>query len=109
MQYGFLSLVPPLLTILLALLTKNVFLSLFIGILVGGLLASNFSFSGTLDAVVNDGLIAAVSGSAGIFIFLVILGVLVALLNRTGASAAFGRWAKVHVKTRVGAAVASIR
>ncbi len=79
-MYGtFWSLLPPVVAIVFALITKEVYSSLFIGVLCGGLLAANFSFSGTLDVLVNDGFIAAVSSSAGIFIFLVILGVLVAL------------------------------
>ncbi len=106
--YGtILSLLPPVIAIGLALITKEVYSSLFIGILAGGLLAANFSPAGTIDQVVNNGFIAAVSGSAGIFIFLVLLGVLVALLNKTGASAAFGEWAKNNIKTRVGAALAT--
>lgn len=103
-----LSLLPPVIAIGLALITKEVYSSLFIGILVGGVLASNFSVSGTVDSVINDGFIASVSGSAGIFIFLVILGILVALLNRTGASVAFGNWAKKNIKTRVGATLAAV-
>ena len=102
-----LSLLPPLVAIVLALITKEVYSSLFIGIIAGGLLATNFSFAGTLDTVINDGIIAAVSANAGVFIFLVILGVLVALLNKTGASAAFGRWAQKNIKTRVGAQLAT--
>ncbi|MGN1346682.1 MAG: Na+/H+ antiporter NhaC family protein, partial [Eubacteriales bacterium] len=102
-----LSLLPPVIAIVLALITKEVYSSLFIGILAGGLLAADFSPAGTVDIIVNDGLIAAVSGSAGIFIFLVILGALVALINKTGASAAFGEWAKTHIKTRVGAMLAT--
>ncbi len=102
-----LSLLPPVIAIGLALLTKEVYSSLFIGILAGGLLAAEFSPAGTIDQVVNNGFIAAVEGSAGIFIFLVLLGVLVALLNKTGASAAFGQWAKNNIKTRVGAALAT--
>ncbi len=106
--YGtFLSLLPPVIAIGLALITKEVYSSLFIGILSGGLLAAGFSPAGTMDQIVNNGFIAAVSGSAGIFIFLVLLGVLVALLNKTGASAAFGNWAKNNIKTRVGAALAT--
>ncbi|MBE6541684.1 MAG: Na+/H+ antiporter NhaC family protein [Ruminococcaceae bacterium] len=101
------SLLPPLIAIILALITKEVYSSLFIGILAGGLLATNFSLSGTLEAVTNDGFVASVSGSAGIFIFLVLLGVLVALLNRTGASAAFGKWASKNIKSRTGAALAT--
>ena len=103
----FWALVPPIVAIGLALITKEVYSSLFIGILVGGLLATSFNPLGTVDAIVSDGLIAAVEGSAGIFIFLVILGVLVALINKTGASAAFGKWAQKHIKTRVGAQLAT--
>ena len=102
-----LSLLPPLIAIVLALITKEAYSSLFVGIIAGGLLATNFSFAGTLDTVINDGIITAVSDNAGIFIFLVILGVLVALLNRTGASAAFGKWAQKNIKTRVGAQLAT--
>lgn len=102
-----LSLLPPVIAIVLALITKEVYSSLFIGILAGGILAADFSPAGTIDAVVNTGFISSVSGSAGIFIFLVILGILVALINKTGASAAFGAWAKKHIKTRVGAILAT--
>ena len=106
--YGtFWSLIPPVVAIGLALITKEVYSSLFIGVLCGGLLAANFSFAGTLDVLVDDGFIAAVSGSAGIFIFLVILGVLVALIHKTGASAAFGAWAKKNIKSRTGATLAT--
>ena len=103
----FWALVPPVVAIVLALITKEVYSSLFIGILVGGLFAASFSPLKTVDAIINDGLIAAVSGSAGIFIFLVILGMLVALINKTGAAAAFGKWAQTHVKTRIGAILAT--
>lgn len=103
----FWSLVPPLIAILLALITKEVYSSLFIGVLAGGLFAADFSFSGTLDALINDGFITAVSDNAGIFLFLVILGILVALLNKTGASASFGKWAEKNIKTRVGAQLAT--
>ena len=102
-----LSLLPPLIAIILALITKEVYSSLFVGIIAGGLLASSFSFSGTLDIVINDGIIAAVADNAGIFVFLVLLGAMVALLNRTGASAAFGAWAQKNIKTRVGAQLAT--
>ncbi len=103
----FWALVPPVLAIALALITKEVYSSLFVGILAGGLLAMNFSPLGTIDAIINDGLISAVSGNAGIFIFLVILGIMVALINKTGAAAAFGKWAKTHIKTRIGAQLAT--
>ena len=101
------ALLPPLIAIGLALITKEVYSSLFIGIAVGGVLYSSFSFTGTLDAVINDGLISAVSGTAGIFVFLVELGIVVALINRAGGSAAFGNWAKTHIKSRVGAMLAT--
>ena len=103
----FMALVPPLIAIGLALITKEVYSSLFIGILAGGLFASGFSAIGTVDHIINDGLIEAVSGNAGIFVFLVQLGILVALVNRAGGSAAFGRWAQQHIKTRVGAQIAT--
>ena len=101
------ALLPPLIAIGLALITKEVYSSLFIGIAVGGVLYSGFSFTGTLDSVINDGLISAVAGTAGIFVFLVELGIVVALINRAGGSAAFGNWAKTHIKSRVGAMFAT--
>ena len=101
------ALLPAVIAIGLALITKEVYSSLFLGVLSGALLYSNFSFTGTLDAVINGGLIDAVSGNAGIFLFLVELGMLVALVNRAGGSAAFGRWAATHIKTRVGAMLAT--
>ena len=101
------SLVPPLVAIVLALITKEVYSSLFIGIVIGGLFSSGFKFTGAVDNIVNDGFIASVSDTAGIFIFLVILGILVALVNRSGGSAAFGKWASKHIKSRVGAQLAT--
>ncbi len=103
----FVALLPPIVAIALALITKEVYSSLFIGILLGGLFAANWNPVGALDTLLNDGIMAAVSGTAGIFIFLVILGVIVALVNKAGGSAAFGRWAEVHIKTRIGAALAT--
>ncbi len=103
----FWALVPPIIAIALALITKEVYSSLFVGILTGALLATNFSPLGTVDTIVESGLMAAVSDTAGIFIFLVLLGVMVALINKTGAAAAFGKWAKTHIKTRVGAQLAT--
>lgn len=99
------SLFPPVVAICLALITKEVYSSLFIGIVVGGLLTTSFNPIHTVDTVVNNGFISAVSGSAGIFAFLVILGIIVALLNKAGGSQAFGRWASKHVKTKVGATI----
>ena len=103
----FWALVPPLVAIVLALITKEVYSSLFIGIVLGGLLSANFNPVGALDTLLNDGIISAVSDTAGIFVFLVILGALVALINKAGGSAAFGRWAQVHIKSRVGAVFAT--
>ena len=106
---SFWALVPPIIAIVLALITKEVYSSLFIGIVSAGLLAANFNPIGTLDAVLNDGLLAGIADpySIGILIFLVLLGIFVALINRSGGSAAFGRWAQTHVKTRVGAMLAT--
>ena len=104
-----LALAPPVIAIVLALITKEVYSSLFIGVLAGALLYSNFSPIGAMDAIVNEGLIANVGDSwnAGILIFLVLLGIMVALVNAAGGSAAFGRWAQTHVKTRTGALLAT--
>ncbi len=101
----FMSLVPALVAILLALVTKEVYSSLFVGIVLGALLYNNFNLVGSMDTLLNDGLISSVSGTAGIFIFLVVLGILVALINKTGGSAAFGRWASKNIKSKVGAAI----
>ncbi len=101
------ALLPPIIAIGLALITKEVYSSLFAGILSGALLYSDFSFTGTVDAITSDGLISAVAGSAGIFIFLVELGIIVALINKAGGSAAFGNWAKKNIKTRTGAMLAT--
>ena len=104
---SFWALVPPIIAIGLALITKEVYSSLFIGIISGALLAANFAPTASLDVAINSGLIDAVSGTAGIFIFLVELGVIVALINKAGGSRAFGEWAQTHIKTRVGAQLAT--
>ncbi len=103
------SIVPPVAAILLALITKEVYSSLFIGIVIGGVLYAG-SFEGTLTHVINDGIVASLSDSynVGILVFLVILGVVVALLNKSGGSKAFGVWASQHIKTRMGAQFATI-
>lgn len=101
------SLFPPVVAIGLALITKEVYSSLFVGIVVGGLLSTKFNIIHTIDSVVTDGVTSAVSGSAGIFAFLVLLGIVVALLNKAGGSRAFGDWASKHVKTKVGASIAT--
>ncbi|MCQ2535689.1 MAG: Na+/H+ antiporter NhaC family protein [Lachnospiraceae bacterium] len=106
----FLSLLPPIIAIVLALITKEVYSSLFIGILCGGLLYSGFSFSGTVTHVLNDGIIASLADAynVGILIFLVVLGSMVMLMDRAGGSAAFGRWAASHIKTKFGAMMATM-
>ena len=101
------SLLPPVIAIALALITKEVYSSLFVGIVCGGLLATAFKPIATMDAIINDGFIEAVSGQAGIFIFLVLLGTLVALINKAGGSKAFGDWAAKHIKSRFGAMIAT--
>ena len=101
------ALFPPVVAIGLALITKEVYSSLLIGTLVGALLAAKFSPAATMDYLINDAMISAVSGTAGIFLFLVFLGIIVSLLNKSGGSAAFGRWAQKHIKTRVGAMLAT--
>ncbi len=104
------SLLPPVIAIALALITKEVYSSLFVGILVGGLLYSNFNFEGTVLHAFQDGIVASLSDgyNVGILIFLVILGAIVSMMNKAGGSAAFGRWAQKNIKTRAGAQLASI-
>ena len=111
----FWSLVPAIVAIALALITKEVYSSLFAGIVIGGVFyacsaATGFTVSGFLTHIFKDGLVAQLSDSynAGILIFLVILGILVSLLNKTGGSQAFGEWTKKHIKSKVGAQVATI-
>ena len=106
----FWALLPPIIAIALALITKEVYSSLFVGILVGGLLYSNFSFEGTVTHVFSDGIVSVLSDSynVGILVFLVILGAMVCLMNKAGGSAAFGRWAQTHIKSRVGAQLATV-
>ena len=99
------ALLPPLIAICLALITKEVFSSLFIGLLSGAILAADFAPLKTVDTLMGTGLIDALAGTAGIFIFLIELGFLVALVNKAGGSAAFGNWAQKHIKTKVGAAI----
>lgn len=110
MYATFWALVPPIVAIVLALITKEVYSSLFVGILVGALFYSGFGFEGTVTHIVNDGFISVLSDSynVGILVFLVILGTMVALMNKAGGSQAFGRWASTHIKTRVGAQLATI-
>ncbi|MBR0113006.1 MAG: Na+/H+ antiporter NhaC family protein, partial [Clostridia bacterium] len=106
----FLSLLPPIIAIVLALITKEVYSSLIIGIIAGGIIYAGGNFEGVINHVVQDGFIGSVADSwnVGILIFLVILGTIVALMNKAGGSAAFGRWAVKHIKSRVGAQIATI-
>lgn len=110
MYATFWALVPPVVAIALALITKEVYSSLFVGIVVGGLFYSGFGFEGTILHVFEDGIVSVLSDSynVGILVFLVILGTMVSLMNKAGGSAAFGRWASEHVKSRVGAQLATI-
>lgn len=110
-MYGsFWSLVPPIVAIALALITKEVYSSLFIGILMGAVFASDFSFEGTMNHVLEGGVVKVLSDSynVGILVFLVILGTMVCLMNRAGGSAAFGRWAAKKIHSRVGAQLATV-
>jgi len=104
------AILPPLIAIFLALITKEVYSSLFVGIVAGGLLYSNFAFEGTVTHVMTDGFVKSIADpyNIGILLFLVLLGALVSMMNKTGASAAFGRWARDHIKSRVGAQIATI-
>ena len=106
----FWALVPPLVAIALALITKEVYSSLFIGIVIGGIFYSGGSFEGTIEHVLEDGIIGSLSDeyNVGILVFLVVLGTIVALMNTAGGSAAFGDWASKHIKTRAGAQLATI-
>ncbi len=101
---------PPVIAIGLALITKEVHSSLFLGILVGGMMYANFDFMGTFVHVFEDGIIANLSDSynVGILIFLVILGTMVQLMNAAGGSAAFGKWSTEHIKSRTAAQLAVV-
>ena len=110
MYASFWALVPPVVAIVLALITKEVYSSLFVGIVIGGLFWSGFSFENTVLHVFQDGIVGVLTDSynMGILVFLVILGIMVCMMNKAGGSAAFGRWASVHIKTRIGAQLATI-
>ena len=101
------ALLAPVIAIALALITKEVYSSLFIGIVIGALLYARSDPATALNTIVGKGLASAVADNAGIFIFLVILGIIVCMVNRSGGSHAFGRWAQKHIRTRVGAAIAT--
>ena len=101
------SLLPPLVAIILALITKEAYSSLFVGIFLGAFMISECSILKTTDTITTDGITSAISDTAGILFFLVILGIIVALINKSGASRAFGEWAKKHIKTKAGALFAT--
>ena len=105
-----LALLPPVIAIVLALITKEVYSSLIIGIIAGGFIFAGGNFETAINHVLFDGFVASLSDSynMGIIIFLVLLGALVAMMNKAGGSAAFGRWASKHIKSRVGAQLATI-
>ncbi|MDE7066726.1 MAG: Na+/H+ antiporter NhaC family protein [Schaedlerella arabinosiphila] len=110
MYASFWSLIPPVVAIVLALITKEVYSSLFVGILIGGVFYSGFTFERTMTHVFQDGIIGSLSDAynVGILVFLVLLGILVCMMNQAGGSAAFGRWASEHIKSRVGAQLATV-
>ena len=106
------SLLPPIVAIGLALITKEVYSSLFIGIITGGILTAanaGTGFEGMFNTIVQDGFIANLSDSynVGILIFLVVLGAIVVLMNKAGGSRAYGEWAVSHIKNRAGASIAT--
>ena len=105
-----LALLPPVIAIVLALITKEVYSSLIIGIIAGGFIFAGGNFETAINHVLFDGFVASLSDSynMGIIIFLVLLGALVSMMNKAGGSAAFGRWASKHIKSRVGAQLATV-
>ncbi|GAB6159739.1 Na+/H+ antiporter NhaC family protein [Howardella ureilytica] len=106
----FWALVPPIVAIGLALITKEVYSSLFVGVVVGGLLYAGFNFQGMITHVYSEGIVAVLSDpyNVGILVFLVVLGIIVSLMNRAGGSAAFGKWALKKIKGRKGAQISTI-
>ena len=106
----FWALVPALIAIILALITKEVYSSLFLGIVIGALFYSNFNIAGTVAHMIDDGFLSVLSDkyNVGILLFLVMLGVLVTLINKSGGSKAFGDWASKNIKTKTGAMLATI-
>ncbi|MBQ7121750.1 MAG: Na+/H+ antiporter NhaC family protein [Clostridia bacterium] len=104
------ALVPPIIAILLALITKEVYSSLIVGIVVGGFIYAGGNFETAINHILFDGFVSSLSDSynMGIIVFLVLLGALVAMMNKAGGSAAFGRWASKHIKSRVGAQLATV-
>lgn len=101
------ALLPPVVAILMALITKEVYSSLFLGIVIGAILASKRSLAKFLDNIVVKGLTNSISQTSGIFIFLIVLGILVVLINHSGGSKAFGQWADKKIKSRKGSQLAT--
>ena len=101
------ALLPPLVAIVLALITKEAYSSLFIGIFLGAYMISECSLLTTVDTFTTSGIITAIADTSGVLSFLVILGIIVALINKSGASRAFGNWAQRHIKTKAGALLAT--
>ena len=106
----FWALVPPIVAIGLALVTKEVYSSLFVGIIVGGLLYAGFNFQDMVVHVYSEGIVSVLSDpyNVGILVFLVVLGIIVSLMNRAGGSAAFGEWALKKIRGRKGAQISTI-
>ncbi|MBQ8822265.1 MAG: Na+/H+ antiporter NhaC family protein [Lachnospiraceae bacterium] len=104
------SLVPPLVAIILALITKEVYSSLFVGIVTAALFYCNFNVVTAYTTLFEEGFIASLADgwNVGIIIFLVILGTIVVMMNRAGGSAAYGKWAQEKIKTRRGALLATV-
>lgn len=104
------SVLPPVVAIALALITKEVYSSLFLGVLTGAVAYAGANFSGIVNRLVRDGIVASLSDSynMGILVFLVVLGMMVAMMNLSGGSKAFGQWARTKIKTRQGAEAATI-
>lgn len=105
--FSFWALIPPIVAIALALITKETYSSLFVGIVVGSLLAHNFAPVASLDSIISEGFVSAICDNAGNFVFLVLLGAIVALVNATGAASAFGKWAARHAKGKASALIAT--
>lgn len=103
----FWALAPAIFAIVLALIFKEVYSALFAGVVLGGCFVTQFSFFETVDFVVNKGLMEGMKDTTGVFIFLVILGAFVCMINKTGAARAFGEWAQKHVKSRIGSQLAT--
>ena len=101
------ALVPSFFAIGLALLTKEVYSSLFLGIFLGAMFAADFNIINAFNVVVVKGLSSSISELGGIICFLVILGILVGLVNKSGGSQAFGRWAEKNIKSRIGVQLAT--